>query len=89
MLMRHIAAYAGKNRWYMLVSGFFIVLAILVLSAVGSYTYLMLENTYDQLYEVTDKYLYITAGENPGFIEYDTVPVDLDEGYPVYKLMLM
>ena len=89
MMVRHIAAYAGRNRWYMMISSLFVFMAILIMASVGAYTQMMLEKTYARLYEVTDKYLYITDGENQGLLEEDTVPVDLAEGYPVYKVMLM
>lgn len=84
-MYHHALCYARKNIWQMVICWSFIVFTAAANSIVAGVSQYALDISRKNLYDSTDKYLYVTDGRNQGYLDLDQYPVDLDEGYPIYR----
>ena len=89
MLKKHIHCFSRLNIGQMILNTSFIILITLLCGLAGVFTSVLLNASRQELYESTDKYLYITDASNQGFLDIDMPCDHLPEGYLVYKVRML
>ena len=85
-ITEHIQHYADKNRYLILLTGFFLIMTVLSSAFVMTWYGNNLNETRRLLFETTMKYLYVTDGRNEGYLDSDLHEVSLQKGYPVFRI---
>ena len=88
LISHHIMYYSRKNRTLILMNAVFLFLTVILSALISSWYGNYLDNTGKQLFESTEKYLYVTDGRNPGYPDKDTYECVSAEGIPVYSLKI-
>ncbi len=88
-IANHIRSFAKKNKMQIVSCNMFSIMAMLAIASMMFISETMVQETISELYEMSDKYLYVTNAANQGYLDKDSVPVELEDGYPVHRMQLM